>query len=268
MTLSVENYRLNNRVDILKFYQTQAFIYDKVRSPIIDSFEEKIELVKKEGKIAKESKVVEIGVGTGKYLSRIVKDTGCKGIGIDISSEMLSIAEQKNLHNITYIQADAAMMPLESNYCDIVYAVNSIHQVQDIDALFREVFRVLKIGGRFLVTTPDISRLNEFLLYRACQFLLKNEKKRMPTQELLKKYGRRSGFVIENYFVSSANGKTISLEQFLFLIKHRFLTCLASLRDDELEEVIHIMKSFSEVHDISRIPPYIYILIIFLKGGE
>lgn len=251
-----------------KFYQMEAHIYNDVRHPVIDSFEEKIEFLKKIGKITLKSKIAEIGVGTGKYLNRIVTDTGSKGIGFDISFEMLNIAKRNSCNNVHFVCSDAIMMPVKSNYYDMVYAVNSIHQIEDVQSLFRESYRVLKSNGKFLIITPNIKRLKEFLLYKAYPSLYEFERERMPTLKLLKIYGEKVCFTIMGKIVPNPNGSYIHLNQFLYCLNHRFLSCLALLSDDELKEVIREVESFAIKNNIQEVSPYTYMIVVFLKESK
>ena len=260
-----KSYKTRPQRELNGFYKKHAHIYDSVRSPIIDSFEEKIEILKKKGRITQKARIVEIGVGTGKYLKKIVKDTRCEGIGIDISYEMLLAAQKTKSEKINYIKADAIKIPLPSNYCDLVYAVNTVHQIADKYALFCESFRILKEEGKIIIISPDINRLRDFLLYKVCPFLFKFEKERLPNMSELVKYGVKSGFTLLEHFLSPMNDNSIPLEDFLFCIEHRFLSCLSSLSNEKIKEVIQKIKSFSACNNITKVFPYSYITVVFEK---
>ena len=254
--------------ELQTFYKKQASIYDTVRSSILDSFDEKIALLKKVGNLSNESKVVEIGVGTGKYLSKIVKDTGCYGVGIDINIGMLLIANGTKRCKVTYIQSDAERLPLKPGTLDVAFAVNSIHQIKNLKTAFLEFFKILKPGGKLLIIMPEIYKLQDFLLYKACPFLFDFEKGRMPTRDLLELYGIYAGFTNLKYIAPPQNNNTIPLEQFLFCIKHKFLTCLALLNTREIEDVLRRVKSLAVLNGISQVYPYEYMIVIFEKQEE
>ena len=78
-----------------------------------------------------------------------------RAVGVDISLNMLRAA--RNHHrapNLAFIQGDATRLPLADGAFDSVFMLGGIHHVNDRIALFREVARILKPGGRFYFREP------------------------------------------------------------------------------------------------------------------
>ncbi|MGB0496690.1 MAG: class I SAM-dependent methyltransferase, partial [Kangiellaceae bacterium] len=84
------------------------------------------------------------------------------GIGVDISTAMLAYAKKKHPSHLSFVQGDATESPLQSNSFDTVIILGGIHHVPDRVALFSEVFRVLKPGGRFIYREP----VSDFWLWK------------------------------------------------------------------------------------------------------
>ena len=103
----------------------------------------------------------EICCGTGEafdlYHSQIET-----GIGIDISTAMLSYAQKKHPNHLHFIQGDATALPLKSDSFDTVIILGGIHHVPDRNNLFKEIFRVLKPGGKFIYREP----VSDFWLWK------------------------------------------------------------------------------------------------------
>ena len=98
-------------------------------------------------------KVLEIGCGPARILQHIASrfDDAC---GIDISTEMLRLAEertqhQKNIH--LYHGSGSNLDPIGSNSIDLVYSVITFQHIpaEIVRNYIREAFRVLKSGGVF-----------------------------------------------------------------------------------------------------------------------
>jgi SAM-dependent methyltransferase len=60
-----------------------------------------------------------------------------------------------------YVAADAARMPFQAAWFDLVVANHSLEHFVDIDAVLREVARVIKPGGALYVAVPDAGTLTD-----------------------------------------------------------------------------------------------------------
>ncbi len=106
--------------------------------------------------------VAELACGRGeafRFLGNQVKS----GIGVDVSLKMLEIAQQDLANpNLTFIQADATILPLKSNIFDSVFMLGGIHHIPNRQELFKQVYRILKPGGYFYWREP----VDDFFLWR------------------------------------------------------------------------------------------------------
>lgn len=113
-------------------------------------------------------RVAEICCGRGEAFQFLGEGVAC-GIGVDISLSMLKVAvmshDPSRLH---FVQGDATNLPLHSGIFDSVFMLGGIHHVNDRGALFSEVARVLKSGGRFYFREP----VNDFALWRLIRNLI------------------------------------------------------------------------------------------------
>jgi SAM-dependent methyltransferase len=60
-----------------------------------------------------------------------------------------------------YVAADAARMPLASASFDFVVANHSLEHFEDLDAVLREIARVIRPGGALYVAVPDAGTLTD-----------------------------------------------------------------------------------------------------------
>jgi ubiquinone/menaquinone biosynthesis C-methylase UbiE len=95
-------------------------------------------------------KVLDLGCGTGRLISEMLIDGG-EVTGVDVSDEMLKIAREK-FPNVEFVQGISSDLPFENDTFDVVVAAFLIVHVRDLRTTFREIHRVLKEGGRLILT--------------------------------------------------------------------------------------------------------------------
>ena len=108
--------------------------------------------------------MLDIGCGTGTQCSDLagyVKQV----TGIDISSKLLTIAEQRKaerkLDNIEFIKTSLFDERLKAECFDIVMAFYVLHFFEDLDAVVKRVHALLKPGGLFISETACLGEKNK-----------------------------------------------------------------------------------------------------------
>jgi ubiquinone/menaquinone biosynthesis C-methylase UbiE len=97
--------------------------------------------------IPENSSVLEIGSGTGEILNKLKPK---RGVGIDISNEMLRIARQKYGH-LEFIQMDAEDITLRDNF-DYVIISDTLAYFNDIQKVFHQLKKVITVDTRIIIT--------------------------------------------------------------------------------------------------------------------
>jgi ubiquinone/menaquinone biosynthesis C-methylase UbiE len=115
------------------------------------------------------TEVAEICCGHGELLS-LADFRGVNGIGVDISSNMLEYAcnKHRSANNFIFIQGDATKLPLNDGQFDSVFIFGGIHHVPDRSALFSEIHRILRPGGRFYFREP----VSDFFVWRIIRSII------------------------------------------------------------------------------------------------
>jgi SAM-dependent methyltransferase len=92
------------------------------------------------------------------------------GVGVDVSLPMLEKAREASpgRPDYLYVQGDATRLPLADASVGSVFMLGGVHHVSDRPALFREVARVLRPGGRFFFREP----VSDFFLWRAIRAVI------------------------------------------------------------------------------------------------
>jgi ubiquinone/menaquinone biosynthesis C-methylase UbiE len=111
--------------------------------------------------ISSSKSVLEFGCGTGKNTSWLINHAQ-HVTAVDFSEEMLHRAKEKtSASNLLFKQADISQTwPFEHLSFDLITCNLILEHVQDIDFVFSEAIKVLKLGGYFF-----ISELHPFKQY-------------------------------------------------------------------------------------------------------
>lgn len=124
----------------------------------LDRAEERFtELMMEKLRAAPGSSVLDVGCGMGTPAIRLAQATGGRVTGITVSHEQVkraaARAEAAGLADRVSIRwADAAALPFEEKSFDAVWALESIIHMPDRVRVLREIARVVRPGGRVVLT--------------------------------------------------------------------------------------------------------------------
>jgi arsenite methyltransferase len=102
--------------------------------------------------------VIDLGSGAGNdcFVARAEVGESGKVIGVDFTDAMIekarNNAERLGFNNVEFRQGDIEHMPIGPNRADVVVSNCVLNLVPNKDAVFAEIFRVLKPGGHFSIS--------------------------------------------------------------------------------------------------------------------
>jgi len=111
-------------------------------------------------------RVLDVGCGDG-LLTYFLAKSGADVTGVDneelglqYAAQQLALHDQNKKLHYKFVQSSAYQMPFKQNSFDVVVSCEVIEHLGDPEKMLAESVRVLKEGGKFILTTPH--RLTEF----------------------------------------------------------------------------------------------------------
>jgi ubiquinone/menaquinone biosynthesis C-methylase UbiE len=100
--------------------------------------------------LAGTERAVDVGTGAGTLafaLAPLVREV----VGVDAVPELLAAARAAAPPNVTFVEADATSMPLESFSFDLAVTRRTLHHIARPELVVAELVRVTKLGGTIVV---------------------------------------------------------------------------------------------------------------------
>jgi len=159
--------KLNEETAVIREYADIAPQYDRRWASYITAT---LRETLKRLDIKPNDRLLDIGCGTGSLLRAISqKHPSVDLIGLDISSEMLKIACNKQINRCSLITGQAQFLPFHSHSFDVVVSCNAFHYWRNPEGCLREIARVLKPQGRIVIT----DWCDDYIACKICDLFLR-----------------------------------------------------------------------------------------------
>jgi ubiquinone/menaquinone biosynthesis C-methylase UbiE len=141
-------------------------------------------------------RVLDVGCGTGILSARIAREfEGTHVVGCDFSSGMLRRAARSR-RGPDWVRGNALQLPFGDATWDVVVSTEAFHWFPDQEAALAELFRVLKPGGKLLVSliNPPLEWMSQ--ITRTGSRMV-GQPLFWPTRARMRRQTRAAGFLVE-----------------------------------------------------------------------
>ena len=164
-------------------------------------------------RIYENEKILDVCTGTATNAITIAKEkTNAKIIGIDLSKDMLKVAQNKirknGLKNIRLFEMDATHLKFKSNCFDKILISLVLHELDEELAvkIITEANRVLKDGGEIIITEWEPSKqLSKRLLFAPIHYLEPKTYRKFIKTDLYS-YFKKCGLIVQRIYIVTTQG--------------------------------------------------------------
>lgn len=115
------------------------------------------------GPVGANSRVLDLGCGTGRLAWYLTLVTGCRIEGVERSEALSAVARRR----IPCRHAAGESMPSELGLFDLVYCKDVLPSVSNKNAFFQSISKLLRPDGCFITCVAEATDFDEKPLYRA-----------------------------------------------------------------------------------------------------
>ncbi|NHJ04534.1 MAG: methyltransferase domain-containing protein [Candidatus Heimdallarchaeota archaeon] len=166
--------------------------------------------------------IVDLGSGAGIDCFLAANRAGIEGkvIGVDMTPEMIDLARENafkgNYKNVEFRLGEIEHLPIANNVADLIISNCVINLASDKEQVFREAYRVLKPGGRIIISDIMFAKTLPEKVSTALKGMASCVSRAVIAEEYLETI-KRAGFtdveIIDRYTIQRKEQKLTKKEQ-------------------------------------------------------
>lgn len=228
-------------------YQKIASAYDAGRPSSEQNLAQWSNLVRDHASLTPDSKVLDLGCGTGRFALAFHKNIGCQVTGADASSKMLDIARAKaGADSITWEIQQAEQTTYPDETFDAVFMSHVLHHfdLDKRDEAIAECARILKPLGTLLIRYATLEQIRDDPEHRHFPAAVRVDAERTQTEEEVKLWMAAAGLeAISSEEILQTPHE--SADARLDTARNRSISVLHLISDDEYVDGLAALESYA-----------------------
>ncbi|MEW5870538.1 MAG: methyltransferase domain-containing protein [Chloroflexota bacterium] len=242
-------------------YDNIADIYDRTRA--LSKAQEALwlDIFENHLGIKKDSRVLDVGCGTGRFSISITNRFQCTVIGIDPSLSMLVKAKTKYTPGTDWSGGIGEAIPFSAGVFEACLASQVIHHFQNKPQAFAEIYRVLRPGGRVGIRISSHEQLQTIIDYRFFPSAYKIECDRLPDVPVIKDMLFSAGFDrIEEHVIRQLLFE--NADEHLQRLRDKYASILSLISEEEYCRGLQSAKNYFREYELTDDEKYAKITFI------
>ncbi|AKB29005.1 hypothetical protein MSSIT_2286 [Methanosarcina siciliae T4/M] len=183
---------------------------------------------------SEETNILDFGCGTGNFTCALKRMTDASVYGVEPADEMRQKAIGKNT-GVSFEKGNHEKIPFIDSFFDFAYMTDVIHHVPDINAMFKELYRVLKQDSSLCIVTESHKQIESRFWVKYFPATVEVEKERYPDIPEIIESATINGFVFSKIEITDANHRHAIAQNFLMLVENKGYSMFHLISNEDYE---------------------------------
>jgi ubiquinone/menaquinone biosynthesis C-methylase UbiE len=203
--------------------------------------DEIIEIMANNNVFIENHNILDFGCGTGNYLLRISQRYKCNCYGLEPSEGMREKAIIKN-PNVKIIEGNHENISFEDNFFDLIYTIDVIHYIKNLDLFFSNLYKKLKENGKICIKTQTLNQIETRWFNKYFPSLENSEKERGKHIEQIEEMAIKNNLVLEKIDIKKYPDEIEITEHFIKNVEEKNFSMFEYINENEYKEGLENLK--------------------------
>lgn len=185
--------------------------------------------------------ILDFGCGTGNYLKKFSMDYDVATYGVEPSSKMRKIAQNK-ISSDHILDGNHLHIPFDNNQFSKIYCTDVIHHIEQLDLFFKNLLSTAQTGAKLCICTESSQQLAEKYWIKYFPSIVHIDFKRFHQIESIVQTGETAGWIYKKTLRTESEILAPISQNFMERVKKRTLSVLNLIPNDEYERGISLME--------------------------
>ncbi|MCW4051324.1 MAG: methyltransferase domain-containing protein [Candidatus Bathyarchaeota archaeon] len=184
--------------------------------------------------LTEESRVLDLGCGTGLYTVGVGREAECQMLGMDPVPGMLGQAREKS-KDVHWFNGIGEWLPLRDGVLDSIFSSQVWHHIVDKQGTACECGRTLKEKGSVVIRTIGHAQLHEKVVFKYFPEIKPNQLNVYPSNEEFEEYFGNAGFGRVEFHEYSEE-RYQSVEEFVEIAEKKLWSMFRPITEEGLRQ--------------------------------
>ena len=196
--------------------------------------------------VDEQSRILDLGCGTGIYTLGLGEQTSALMCGLDPSVGMLARAREKS-STVHWFNAVGENVPIRDGVFDCVFSSQVWHHIVERQGTADECGRILKEGGAVVIRTISHEQLRRKVVFRFFPEIQANQLRVYPSNEEFENFFRNAGFASTEHIAYEME-RYQSAQEFIEVAQKKLWSMFRPISEEGLQRGVEMLRQHEREH--------------------